>query len=105
MFRPFFITVIIMAIQIRAEKPVTGQYNQKTITILQTMNGSRYLSQGGPAFVDYIVQGIDLNNKQVLDFGSGLCGPAMHLAKNYGAVITGVEVDPELIEGARADIS
>jgi hypothetical protein len=50
-----------------AEKPTIGQYDVQSITILQTMNGERYLSQGCPDFIDYMVRGTDLLNKRILD--------------------------------------
>ena len=51
---------------LKTEQPIIGQYDYKTTTILQVINGQCYLSQGGPQFIDYIVNGIDLCNKQIL---------------------------------------
>jgi phosphoethanolamine N-methyltransferase len=37
----------------------------------------------------------------VLDVGSGIGGAAFHVARNYGAVVTGVDLSEEMVEIAR----
>jgi len=95
----FFITQSLFA-----QKPIIGLYHEKLATILQTLNGPQFLSQGGTDFVDYMVSGIDLNKKRVLDYGCGLCGPAQYLAKKYNVYIDGIDVDPRLIEKSQSII-
>ncbi len=76
-------------------------YSPEFLTMLQSIWGDGFLSPGGPDAVDAIVAGLDLDGLTVLDIGSGLGGPALHLAKTTGAArIVGTEVQPELVQQA-----
>lgn len=56
------------------------------------------ISQGGYESVDRIFESIDLNGKKLLDLGSGLGGVDLYLAKKHAVDISGVDIDPFLIE-------
>ena len=43
---------------------------------------------------------IDLAGKRVLDIGCGIGGPAFVLARKYGAHVTGIDLEPQLIARA-----
>jgi phosphoethanolamine N-methyltransferase len=47
-----------------------------------------------------MVEGIDLAGKRVLDIGCGIGGPAFVLARKYGAQVTGIDLEPQLIDRA-----
>jgi phosphoethanolamine N-methyltransferase len=52
-----------------------------------------------------IVAGLDLRDRRVLDIGSGLGGPALVLAGELGARVTGVDVQAEIVEDARRRVA
>lgn len=59
------------------------------------------MAPGGEGNVDRMVRGIDLDGKRVLDIGCGIGGPAFALARKYGAHVTGIDLEPQLIERAK----
>jgi phosphoethanolamine N-methyltransferase len=85
------------------EQPIIGQYNEELINILGYMNGVNFLSQGGTERIDFMVNGINLSNKKILDVGCGVGGPALYLADRYNAFVYGVDVDPFLVRRAQAN--
>ena len=52
------------------------------------------------SYVDKLVKGLDLTGKRVLDIGCGIGGPAFTLARKYGAHVTGIDLEPQLIARA-----
>ena len=58
------------------------------------MSSSTY----GEGNVDNLVRGLELRDKRILDIGSGLAGPAFHLAQTYGAFVVGIDIEPRHIE-------
>ncbi|HEY9548856.1 MAG TPA: methyltransferase domain-containing protein, partial [Kiloniellaceae bacterium] len=77
------------------------QYPEEFIERLHLIWGAAFLSPGGPEEVREIVRGLDLEDRQVLDIGCGTGGPAIVLARDSGARVTGLDVEPQLIERAR----
>ena len=56
--------------------------------------------------VEKIVEGIDMNGKEVLDIGVGIGGPACLLVTNHGAgKVTGIDVEEPVLREARATLS
>ncbi len=49
-----------------------------------------------------MVSGLDLRDRQVLDIGCGIGGPALLLADQYGANVLGIDLEQPLISRARA---
>lgn len=77
------------------------EYHDAMIRMLELIWGEGYMVPGGPAKTDDLVRGLNLRGKHVLDIGSGLGGPACHLARQHRAIVTGIDIEPQLIELAR----
>ncbi len=78
-----------------------GQYPDEFIDRLHLVWGRGFLSPGGPEEVGEIVAGLDLEDAEILDIGCGTGGPAMVLARDKGARLTCIDVEPQLIERGR----
>jgi len=74
------------------------EYHDAMINMLELIWGEGYMAPGGPDKTDELVKGLDLRGKRILDIGSGLGGPACHLARVHGALVTGVDIEPQLVE-------
>ena len=74
------------------------EYDARMLTLLQIIWGEGFLSPGGPQAVRAIVEGLDLNDKAVLDIGCGLGGLDEVLAGEYGARVTGVDVAKLIVQ-------
>ena len=77
------------------------QYTEDFIDRLHLVWGPGFLSPGGPEEVGEIVRGLDLEGKRILDIGCGTGGPAIVLARDKGARMVCIDVEPQLIERAR----
>src|SRR3954454_188171 len=81
-----------------------GQYSRSGILRYEKIFGDGYVSTGGPETTatlcamlgDALRPGV-----RVLDVGSGLGGAAFHLARESGAVVTGIDLAPEMVGIAR----
>lgn len=80
-----------------------SEYDAEFTSILEFFWGEGCLSPGGMEAVDMMFEGVDLNGKKVLDLGSGLGGPAIYLARQHAADITGLDVDEWLLAEAKAN--
>ncbi len=80
---------------------MAAQYTDEFIARLQLVWGSGFLSPGGPQEVAEIVRGIDLSGQRVLDIGCGVGGPAIVLARDFGATVTALDVEPLLLDHTR----
>ena len=78
-----------------------AQYSDDFIERLHLVWGTGFLSPGGPDEVELIVRGIDLKGALVLDIGCGAGAPAIVLARDKGARLVCIDVEPQLIERAR----
>jgi len=77
-----------------------GQYTRTGILRYEKIFGHGYISTGGPATTDYLCSRLGAALRpgvKVLDVGSGIGGAALHLAKTYGAHVTGIDLAPEMI--------
>jgi phosphoethanolamine N-methyltransferase len=81
------------------------EYDSKLLAMLELVWGEGFLSPGGPAAVDAIVDGLDLAGKLVVDIGSGLGGVDMHLARKHGARVIGMEIEAPVVELAKAKVA
>ena len=79
-----------------------SEYYDAMLDLLEWIWGRDYMAPGGEGNVDKLVAGLDLHGKQVLDVGCGLGGPAFVLAKKYGAIVTGTDLESKLIKRATA---
>lgn len=77
------------------------QYPDEFIDRLHVVWGQGFLSPGGPEEVREIVRDLDLEGRALLDIGCGTGGPAAVLAKEKGALVTCLDVEPQLLERAR----
>jgi len=78
-----------------------GQYPDEFIDRLHLVWGMGFLSPGGPEEVAVIVRGLDLAGAALLDIGCGSGGPAMVLAREQGAEVIGIDVEPQRIDRSR----
>lgn len=78
-----------------------AQYSDDFIDRLHLIWGPGFLSPGGPEEVAEIVHGLDLQNALVLDIGCGTGGPAIVLARDMGARLICIDVEPQLLDRAR----
>lgn len=63
--------------------------------------GAGFLSPGGRDEVAKVVEGLDLTDKEVLDIGVGLAGPACVLAAEHGAArVIGIDIEGPVLERA-----
>lgn len=79
-----------------------NEYTEDFITGLQWMWGDGYLSPGGPEEVSAMLQGVEIQGRDVLDIGSGLGAIDILLAQTYGAkCVIGIDVEAPLVEHSR----
>ncbi len=76
-------------------------YSKEFVDVIEFVYGEGFLSQGGFALLDAMLEGVDLNGKKILDIGAGLGGLDTYLAQNYNVDIVGVDVEPFIIEEAK----
>ena len=77
------------------------EYGDDMVGLLQLIWGEGFMTPGGADYIRTTVAGRDLSGKRVLDIGSGLGGHDIVLARDYGADITGIEIEPDLVARAR----
>ena len=82
-----------------------SRYSEGLLATLQLVWGEGYMSPGGPERVRRIVEGLDLAHKTVLDIGCGLGGVDVQLAEEFGCRVIGLDIEPVLIERAKARIA
>ena len=79
-----------------------NNYNENNIDTMEMVYGKGYLSAGGDAEVLRILQGIDIEGKNVLDVGSGLGGACVAMAKNLNPQrVAGFDIDPIVLDRAQ----
>ncbi|MBI5680284.1 MAG: methyltransferase domain-containing protein [Methanobacterium sp.] len=76
------------------------EYSEDFCTLLEEAYGKGFLSEGGSEAIDHSVKGFQLDNKKILDIGSGLGGAAIHFAGKYNAIATGVEINEMMVDEA-----
>jgi phosphoethanolamine N-methyltransferase len=77
-----------------------GQYSRTGILRYEQIFGEGYVSTGGPTTTEDLCArlGPALSpGVRVLDVGSGIGGAAFHLARSYGAHVTGIDLAEEMI--------
>lgn len=79
---------------------VQEEYSEDFCTLLEEAYGEGFLSEGGIEAIENSVKGFPLNNKKILDVGSGLGGAAIHFAQEYNALTTGVEINQQMVDEA-----
>jgi phosphoethanolamine N-methyltransferase len=77
-----------------------GQYSRTSILRYEMIFGEHYISTGGAATTDDLCSRLGSSLRpgvRVLDVGSGIGGAAFHLAKTYGARVTGIDLAEEMV--------
>jgi phosphoethanolamine N-methyltransferase len=76
-----------------------GQYSRTSILRYEKIFGSDYISTGGAETTDHLCRllGTIRPGTRVLDVGSGIGGAAFHLARAYGAKVTGIDLAEEMV--------
>jgi phosphoethanolamine N-methyltransferase len=82
------------------QEPHVSEYHDSMVAFLEWIWGRNFMAPGGEGNVDKLVNGLDLAGKRVLDIGCGIGGPAFVLARKYGAEVTGIDLEPQLIARA-----
>ena len=81
------------------------EYDEAMLAAMDLIWGEGFMAPGGEGNVELLVQGLDIEGKQLLDIGCGQGRPACILAKKYGAQVTGTDLEAHLVKRsiARAD--
>jgi phosphoethanolamine N-methyltransferase len=77
-----------------------GQYSRNSILRYEKIFGKHYISTGGHETTENLCRrlaGSLLPGVRVLDVGSGIGGAAFHLARAFGARVTGIDLAEEMV--------
>ncbi|MCK9150418.1 methyltransferase domain-containing protein [Methanobacterium alcaliphilum] len=77
---------------------VKDEYPEEYCTILEVAYGDGFLSEGGTEAIDNLLVGFELENKEILDIGSGLGGAATYIAQKHRALVTGIEINQQMVD-------
>ena len=77
------------------------EYDDNMVQMLELIWGDGYMAPGGTGNVEKLLASCEPAGKAILDIGCGIGGPAMYLARKYGATVTGIDLEAPLIERAR----
>ncbi len=80
-------------------------YTNEFVPKLELAYGKGFLSPGGEEEVAKIIEGIDIADKEVLDIGIGIGGPACLLVTHHNArKVTGIDIEAPVLATAKATI-
>ncbi|NIV16820.1 MAG: methyltransferase domain-containing protein [Woeseiaceae bacterium] len=77
-----------------------NEYHDNMVALLELIWGEGYMAPGGPGNVAKMLHGIDATDKRVLDIGCGIGGPAFEMARIYGAIVVGIDLEAPLVARA-----
>jgi len=80
-----------------------NEYFPNMVTMLELIWGDGYMAPGGPGNVAKMLDGIDTQEKRILDIGCGIGGPVFEMAKTHGAEVVGIDLEAPLIKRAKLD--
>lgn len=86
------------------DQRVINEYSDKYCLGLEAAYGEGMMSEGGSIAIEKLFEGVNPSNKRIVDIGSGIGGMALYLAKTYNAHITGLEINPWMVEESRRRI-
>ena len=78
------------------------EYHDALVDMLELVWGRGFMIPDGPRVVRRVVSGLDIQGKTILDIGSGIGGPALLLAGEMGARVTGIDLEGPLVARARS---
>jgi phosphoethanolamine N-methyltransferase len=82
-----------------------GEYDDGMQALLQIIWGDGFLSPGGAAEIERLLEGSDISGCTVLDVGCGLGAIDELLVREYrAATVVGIDLDPSLLEDMQARI-
>lgn len=81
----------------QVKKAIIQEYDPNYCGMLEFVYGPGMMSEGGPAAIEFMFEGIPLEGKSAVDIGSGLGGVAIYLAENYKMKIAGLEINPWMV--------
>ena len=85
------------------KEDIRTNYNEVGVAIIQRMFGEEYLSPGGEAATDQLIELAKPDRETVLlDVGSGLGGAALRLAEKVGCSVTGLDLVESNVQTASA---
>ncbi len=74
------------------------EYDDELVALLEAVWGVGFMSPGGNAEVDRIVDGLDLSGATILDIGCGIGGADVHLASSHApSKVIGIDIEEDLI--------
>jgi len=76
------------------------EYPEDYCLYLEATYSEGMMSEGGKEAVDNMFNDIDLRNKTLLDIGFGLGGVVLYLADKHDANVTGIELNPWMVQEA-----
>jgi phosphoethanolamine N-methyltransferase len=80
-----------------------GEYDESMQALLQIIWGDGFLSPGGAAEVEQLLEGSDLSGCTLLDIGCGLGAiDELLVRRHHAASVTGIDIDPALLTGMQA---
>ena len=78
------------------------EYTSAMLEAMDLVWGEGFMAPGGEGNVAQMVRGLALQDREVLDIGSGQGRPACILASDYGARVTGTDLEAHLVARAQA---
>jgi len=85
----------------RVMTEVEPEYDDVHMRFLELLWGDGYLSPGGPAEVDRVLDRFEVKGRDVLDIGCGSGGITLHIARRFEPrTITGFDVEKPVIKEA-----
>lgn len=82
------------------DQPNESEYYDAMVDLLEWLWGRDFMAPGGEGNIAKMMAGVDAHDRRLLDIGSGLGGPAFVLAGQYGARVTGIDLEPHLVQRA-----
>lgn len=77
----------------------SDQYNDRSIRRYERIFGTDFLSPGGLETTRAICETLGiLADTRVLDVGSGLGGSGFYMNRAYGAMVTGIDILPQMVD-------
>jgi ubiquinone/menaquinone biosynthesis C-methylase UbiE len=80
-----------------------NEYHDNMVKMLELIWGEGYMAPGGPGNIAKLLKDTSPQGKRILDVGCGIGGPALEMASTFGAYVTGIDLEAQLIERASTD--